>query len=144
MGHAFDSCRSLKEIDLTNWRNGSFVLDDGTAHGNYICCYCELAEKIDLTPVNFSNIALANYGSNATTYTNVYECMLLKTLNLPSTFAGHLNLRYNYTMTHDELVRIINALPTALTGAKLVITEMRYKLTTAEIAIATNKGYTVS
>ena len=55
-----------------------------------------------------------------------------------------LNIRYNYCFSRTELVRIFNALPTALSGAKIILTDIKYKLTTADIAIATNKGYTVS
>lgn len=144
VGSAFYGCSKLQEIDFTKWQGATWDLVDGTSHGNYIAGYCYDAKKIDLTPLNFTNITVNNYGSNGTSYTNVMECYNLETLNLPTTFRGKLNLRYNYLLSRNEIVKIFNALPTALSGATIIITEMRYKLTTADIAIATNKGYTVS
>ena len=143
-GSAFYACYKLPEIDFTKWIGPTWNLADGTSHGNCIAGYCYSAKKVDLSPLNFTNIALNNYGSNGTSYTNVMECYQAETINLPATFKGKLNLRYNYNLSRTEIVKIFNALPTALSGATIIITEMRYKLTTADIAIATNKGYTVS
>lgn len=145
VGSTFYACYKLKEIDLTNWSAATFTIKNDSTHINYFAGYCHSARKIDISPLNLTNVTTLNYyGSNNTTYTNFYECQNLEKLILPATFKGHLNLRYNYLMSRDEIVRIFNALPTAISGAKIVLTEMRYKLTTADIAIATNKGYTVS
>lgn len=148
-GSAFYACRSMEEIDTTKWKNLSgqtltWTLVDGTSHMNYFAAYAYCTKKINFSNFNTSAIAVNNYGSNATSYTNVMECYCAQEIILPSTHAGHLNLRYCYSLNRNEIVRLFNALPTALSGAKIVITEMRYKLTNADIAIATNKGYTVS
>lgn len=143
IGSAFNFCCSIKELDLTQWNTTKWNLDSSRTF-NYFARYCRNLKYINVSNLNLSDITLANYGSNATDYTSFYADPQLETLILPSTYAGHLNFRYNYSMTRKEIVRIFNALPTALSGAKIIITELRYKLTNADIAIATNKGYTVS
>ena len=146
VGYAFYGCFKLKEIDLTTyWANATWNIINDPYSFIYFAGYCHSVRKIDISRFNLSAITTLNYyGNNTTTTTNFYECQNLETLNLPSTFKGRLNFRYNYLMSRTEIVKIFNALPTAISGATIVLTEMRYKLTNADIAIATNKGYTVS
>jgi hypothetical protein len=109
-----------------------------------MCGYCCNLKYADISNLNLSKVTVGNYGSNKTSYTSFIENYKLETLILPPTFAGHINLRYSYLLSKNALLDIFNGLPTALSGATIVLTEMRYKLTTADIAIATGKGYTVS
>lgn len=141
MSSTFYACHALKEIDITQWTGTSNWALTTIA---YLAGYSKQLRKLNISTLNLSNVVLNNYGSNNTTYTIVYDCYNLQELKLPATFAGHLNIRYNYCFSRTELVRIFNALPTALSGAKIILTDIKYKLTTADIAIATNKGYTVS
>ena len=137
----FYYCHHLKEIDFHDWAGSS---NWALTTISYLVGYSKGIEKLDISNLDLSDVPIANYGSNKTGYTIVYDCSMLKELKLPPTFAGHLNIRYDYCLSRDEIVRIFNALPTALSGATIQTNEIKYKLSTADIAIATNKGYTVT
>ena len=140
MYQTFYYCQKFEEVDLTQWSGASSWALTSIA---YMLGYNKSLKKVNISNLNLTNVPLDNYGSNATTYTIVYECFNLEELKLPATFKGHLNLRYCWCMPRTEIVRIFNALPNALTNAKINIIDIKYKLTSADVAIASGKGYNV-
>lgn len=144
IGSAFYGCYYLKEADLKTWSgNTTWTLTSDMAF-NYVFGYCYNLKKIDVSNINVQNVTLTNYGSNKTSYTSFMECYSLKELKLPQNYKGHINLRYCYHLTRETILDIFDQMGTALSGAEIVLTEMRYKLTNSDIAVATAKGYTVT
>ena len=123
MGRMFQSCSSLTSLDLSNF-NTSNVTNIG-----YMFRVCS----------SLTNIigCLQNLGQ-------AYD-----TTKSADSFNYMLDLSYSSNLTHDSLINIINGLYDIATkgcntqsltiGSKNVA-----KLTAEEIAIATNKGWTVS
>lgn len=140
----FYACYYLKEADIKTWSNNTTWTIPSDMAFNYVFGYCFNLKKIDVSNIDVQNVTVGNYGSNKTSYTSFIECYSLEELKLPKNYKGHINLRYCYHLSRTTLLDIFNQLGTALSGAAVVLTEMRYKLTNADIAIASNKGYTVS
>lgn len=145
IGSAFYSCYYLEEADIKTWSgNKTWTLTSDMAF-TYVFGYCYNLKKIDISNVDVQDVTLSNYGSNKTSYTSFYECYALEELKLPQNYKGHINLRYCYHLTRDDIMNIINQMSSSpLSGATVVLTEIRYKLTSADISSIEAKGYTVS
>lgn len=145
MGFMFDGCRKLKRIPAYNTSNvKSFI----TVFRN-----CSLLEEIPL--LDFGNVnAIGTYTfSNCSSLTNLGGFKDLGKAYDTSKSANNssytLDLSTCKKLTHDSLMNVINNLyDIASLGCntqqlKLGATNLA-KLTEEEIAIATNKGWTVS
>lgn len=146
----FMDCFRIKEVDFTNWDTTKFNLKaDGACDLRYCFRNCMNLKKINMSNINVVNVnSLTYYSQNAAGsrgYSPFAYCYTLEELTLPQNYAGHIDFTELYLLPRTELVKAFNALknPPIANTAKVWIYGMRYKLTTTDIAIATNKGYTV-
>lgn len=151
MYQIFNNCYRLKEIDFSNWVTTKFAFSTtaGACDIRYMCAYCYNAKKINFSPFNVQAISsLTYYAQNDAgnrSYSPFAYCYNLEELTLPSNYRGHIDLSDMYKLPRSEFIKTFNALSSSPIGttAKVWIIGTKYKLTTADIAIATNKGYTV-
>lgn len=154
----FYYCYNLEEIDLTSWNVSNWAVT--TVY--YLFNSMWYAKKIDIHNWDVSNWSLTEarylYGSNYTTTlllpTNLYGTVTNSkyTANLSNLVNFHgpsLDINQNYSnsrrLTHESLVTLINELPTVSDTKTLTLGQTnRLKLTAAEIAVATQKGWTVA
>lgn len=145
----FYQCYRLKAIDFSKWVTTNWDFGaDGKCDLRYFAGYCYSVEKIDLSPFNINAVnSLTYYSQSAAgsrSYSPFYLCYNLKELILPQHYKGHIDLSETFKLSHDKILAVFNALETPIANtAKVWIISTKYKLTTADIAIATNKGYTV-
>ena len=130
---SFLGCKALKSVDfIKNCDMSSCVSLNKTFFEN------QALESIDLSNLDASNV------TNFTQF--VYKCTNLKNFKAPknilvstSDFSGSPNL------TVESIMDIINNLATVSTTQTLILGAINLaKLTTEQIQIATNKGWTVS
>lgn len=140
----FYNCRSLKSLKQYNTSLGKDF--------SYCCYYCQALTTIP--ELNFNDANSINR--------IFYSCSSLKDLGgflnlgqnydttLPVNYSAYtLDLSASSNITHDSLMNVINKLYDIKTkgclAQKLVLgVDNKAKLTAEEIAIATNKGWTVS
>lgn len=145
----FYGCYKLKEIDFTRWTTTNWVYGaSGYCDLRYIVANCYSLKKLNMSNIDVSTIDALTYYSNSNAgsrgYSPFYYCHTLEELTLPQHYKGHIDFTDLYLLPRTEIIKALNALDTAIgTTAKVWIYGQRYKLTTADIAIATNKGYTV-
>jgi len=159
MSYMFCNCISLQSIDVSNFNTSSC---DNMRQMFY---NCSLLKNLDLSSFDTSNVT-----SMASMFSGNNKCM--RYLNLSSftwdsitsnqypefTWAKSLEIlvpptngwyAYNTSfvnatmLTHDSIVALLNSLPTASCTLTLGATNLA-KLTDAEKAIATNKGWTLA
>jgi surface protein len=154
MSNAFMNCRSLKTLNLANWNAPK------TTNMQYMFYYCSSLETLNTTGFIIKNVTAINYAFN--------YCSSLKTLDLSGWDVSNLNsynsVWYNTsfylenfdsftnirtsmqmpsTLTHDSLVDVIANLSTVIGKTLTLGATNLAKLTPEEIAVATNKGWTV-
>jgi surface protein len=146
----FYQCHSLKEVDFSNWVTTNFAFGGaGKCDLRYMFGYDYSIKKIDLSSFNIDAIDSLNYyaqsAAGSRSYSPFYLCYNLEELTLPQNYKGHIDLSDMYELPRSEFIKVFNALSSSPIGttAKVWIINTKYKLTTADIAIATNKGYTV-
>ena len=135
----FYGCEKLKEIDLSTWNTNNIK------NLNFLFYNCSKITTIDLSSFDLTN---------ATDMTNMfYNCRSLTDLQLPD--LGHnqnctsLDLTYCSALTKDSILFLFNnAFDRATAGYTKAFTitlnaTTKALLTEDEIAIATNKGFTV-
>ena len=149
MGRMFQSCSSLTSLDLSNFNTSNVTNMDG------MFGYCSSLTNLDLSNFNTSKVTNIGYMFRVcSSLTNIIGCLqnlgqAYDTTKSADSFNYMLDLSYSSNLTHDSLINIINGLYDIATkgcntqsltiGSKNVA-----KLTAEEIAIATNKGWTVS
>ena len=149
--YMFVNCYNLEEIDFTHWDTSNWNLSaDGKCDIRLMFGYCYSLKKVNISNWNLSQInSLSYYSYNAAgnrSYSPFYYCHSLQELTLPTSYAGHIDFTDLHLLPRTEIVKAFNALknpPIGNNTAKVWIYGQRYKLTTADIAIATGKGYTV-
>lgn len=146
----FYQCHRLKEIDFSHWATTSWAFgSDGKCDIRYFAGYDYSLKKIDMSTFNIGAINNLNYyaysAAGSRGYSPFYICNDLEELTLPQNYSGHIDLSDMHKLPRSEFIKIFNALSSSPIGttAKVWIINIKYKLTTADIAIATNKGYTV-
>ena len=152
MNYAFYNCGSLKTLNLTNWSAPNvttvrYMFDGCTSLSTlntngfiiknvsdmyYVFNRCSSLRTLDLSGWDISNVYNGNwynlnfYLENFDSFTNIRT-----SISMPS------------TLTHDSLVDVIANLATVLGETLTLGATNLAKLTPAEIAVATNKGWTV-
>ena len=146
----FDNCNRLKEIDFSHWNTAKFAFaSGGKCDLRYFARQCYNLKKLDMSTFDVEEVNSLNYYSyNAAGnrgYSPFYLCYSLEEFTLPQNYRGHLDMSEMYKLPRSEFIKVFNALSSSPIGttAKVWIISTKYKLTTADIAIATNKGYTV-
>ena len=135
-------CTCLKEIDFTKWDTSKFDIQNVNA--TYMSGYCYSAEKIDYSNLNFVNITTVSNTGNNSSGGMFYCAYSLKEAKLPQNYKGYLVLTSSMCMDREHIVALLNSLKATSTTIAISLGNIRNKLTTADIAIATSKGYTVS
>ena len=130
MQSMFEGCKNLTTLDVSNF-NTSKVASMSSMFLN-----CQNVTTLDVSnfdTTNVTNMQSMFYSCEA--LTDFTSCVL----RVSTTFANCNNL------SHTSLMSIINNLATVTTSQTLTIgTINKAKLTSDEIAIATNKGWTVA
>lgn len=137
--YTWSSCGLLEEIDLSNWTFSNSLTDV-----RQLCGYCTSLKKLNIASISAAGIT--NYGTSYSHYigSNNYS---LKELNMPSNWQGGLIFSDCYALPRGQIVNALNKLADNTGGTTIKIyinNEMRSRLTDADLAIATNKGYTLS
>lgn len=145
----FYYCLVLKEIDFSNWTTTKFAFGaGGKCDLRYFAGYCYNLKKIDMSTFNVNAVDSLTYYSHTAagnrSYSPFYYCYNLEKLTLPQNYKGHIDLSDMHRLSRSEFIKVFNALSSTPIGTpKVWIINTKYKLTTEDIAIATNKGYTV-
>ncbi len=144
MQHMFTDCTSLKSIPQLNTGNvTSFYNCFNNCTNLTDVALLDASKATYMVQVFVSTPKLANFGGFKD----------LGKAYLPTQSAGYgsyrLDLRWSPSLTHDSLMNVINNLydikSKGCNAQELVLTSKNLtKLTAEEIAIATNKGWTVS
>ena len=158
LAYLFNNCYALESIDLTNFNTSNWAVTSVY----YMFCNTYGAKTINISNWDVSNFALteARYLYNATGA----ETLLLPTglhgtasnskyqsnpVELINFTPPSLDIAQNYSgsvrLSKQSLVGIINNLPTIASAKTLTIGQAnKLKLTAEEIAVATQKGWTVA
>lgn len=129
-------CYSLKKLDLSKWDSSKFVLTNCRASASY--CH-------NLTYLNVSSLQ-SKSGTSADLFFGS-QSILFKLVDYYPQLNLNCDQQYNsfaINLSKESLLRILNALPIASGTRKLTLGNLRAKLTAEEIAIATQKGWTVA
>lgn len=129
MDYMFTNCTSLADISsLTNW-------DTSNVTSMYCMFYdCRSLKSVPL--LDTSKVTDMGY-----MFTN---CRSLENLGGFTGMKASLDLRYSHLLTHESLMNVINNLATvSVTKTLRLHSDSIAKLSDAEIAIATNKGWVI-
>lgn len=159
----FSNSEKLIKVESAAFDFSTMELYTGTAehYGAYWtfegCFALEEVEDIGLPAVNsytatFANckklhtIAIVRSAQNTVFADNAFKnCPLLENISFDGVIASAINLSWSPLLTHDSLMSVINHLATVSTTKTLTIgTTNLAKLTDAEKAIATQKGWTLA
>ena len=154
MDNMFNSCSRLVNLDLSNFNTTNVI------GMQYMFAYCSALRSLNLS--NFDTSKLTNMNSmfyncknltNLKSFKNLGKGYTQKTNNYSN---YKLNLSYSTLLTHESLMDVINNLydlnltynvaggGTLYTQSLVLGATNLAKLTAEEIAIATNKGFSVS
>ena len=157
--YTFTNCVNLKEMDLTHWDTSNWVVTS-----TYCMFYnCYGINLIDMSTWDTSNWALTDtremfsnnsavtiklpvgfHGSVNNSKASVSVGYRLVTLHPPAVDRPQ-NISYSEVLSRESLLYIFNNLPTISTATTITLGKAnKLKLTAAEIAIATQKGWTVA
>lgn len=124
------SCKSIKIPFAISLSNGSV---------SYMFDYCPRLEYIDIRNMDFTNSSNIYLPNNSTIYGHLQE------FYPPTLPAKSFSIQYNGMLSKDSLLRIIDKLPTVSTAVTITFGKSnKLKLTDEELAVATNKGWTVA
>ena len=138
MRYMFANCYKLTSLDLSN-----FDTSNVTSMA-YMFSNCFNLISLDMTNCDISKctsgISISSmFGSSSST-----GCSKLTDFKAPKNISGNIVVSYSPLLTHDSLMSIINNLATVTSSNTLTLgATNKAKLTADEIAIATNKGWTV-
>jgi surface protein len=158
MRDMFWECHSLESLDLSNW---------DTSNVTNMCGMFDSCES--LTSLNVSNLDISNVTdmswlfdqcysletiigldtwdvSNVTDMNGMFvDCTALTDFEAPKNISTDISFQYCTALSHDSLMSIINNLITVSTTKVLELGATNLaKLSDEEIAIATNKGWTLA
>ena len=135
MSGMFWNCTSLTSLDLSSWDTGK-VTDMSDMFHN-----CENLTELDLSNFDASNVINMDNMLNG--------CNSLVNFQAPKNIRADFNVSLTPNLSHDSLMSIVNNLATVTVKTTLTLRSIYSNgmiggLTDDEIAIATNKGWTVS
>lgn len=132
MSYAWHNCKSLQQLNLSGW-NASATTFTGTWQD------CSSLKKLDVSSLNASK---ATASSN---FTNIWNgCYALQKLNIATIYKSF-SLSSCALLDDSSLADVINKLPTVTTAQTLTLaTNAKARLTEAQIASATSKGWSIA
>ena len=134
IAYCWSDCVSLKELDLSTWDTSGWALTTvSSSWANNISLY-----KLDLTGWDMSGCSASITVSN--TWATCYGLVEYSGLALP---VAHSYSVSTY-LTVDSLVDMLTVLPTVSSKKITIGATNKAKLTAEQLAIATNKGWTVA
>ena len=159
MSYMFNECEKLPELNLSSF-NTSNVTNMNTMFG-----YCHSFTELDLNnfdvskvtnisgmfyfcskliSLDVSNWDIGHITGNYNVHSAFNYCISLVDLYPPQNINANMTVNSSTALSHDSLMRIINNLMTATSTKTLTLGATNLaKLSSEEIAIATNKGWTV-
>ena len=125
-------CYSLQSLDLSDWDTGNWAVNDNRS----LTASCQSLKVLKLPAYTFaSNQANNNYSPNLPNLEEFNGIIMAKS----QIYSGALKL------TPASLIAIIDRLPTVTSALKLTLGQINMlKLADADIAVATQKGWTVA
>ena len=126
---AWYSCHSLQSLDLSGWDTGSVT----TLSSAWASC-CNL-QSLDLSGWDVSRV---------TTLQNAWQYCYSLVDYWPSVISINQNYNSAAALSIASLLRIIDSLPVATGARTLTLGQNKLKLTAEQIAVATQKGWTVA
>ena len=131
---------SLKKLVFRNCTAPSSTINDTSA-----CCQVRYSYNLEYLDVSFLDMSVfSNTKTHAESFRDLYS---LVDFYPPKNISQSFSLANNYNMSHDSLIRVINNLKTLGSGETATLTIGTYnisKLTAAEQAVATGKGWTLA
>ena len=126
------SCYSLQSLDLSGWDTTNWAVNDNRS----LTASCQSLKVLKLPAYTFaSNQANNNYSPNLPNLEEFNGIIMAKS----QIYSGALKL------TPASLIAIIDRLPTVTSALKLTLGQINMlKLADADIAVATQKGWTVA
>lgn len=132
MYRTFRLCTALTALDLSSWKNANNITTM-----NQTFYYCSKLTSLDLSSWDVSKVTIM---SSAFT-----SCSALTDFKAPKNISVAVSFSPCTNLTHDSLMSIINNLATVTSSKTLTLGSTNLeKLTDAEKAIATNKGWTLA
>ena len=133
MSYMFYGCTGLIELDVNHFDISKVTTISSMFYK------CENLTTLDVSNWDLSKITSNYYIADAFDY-----CISLVDFYPPKNISGAMSVKNSTVLSHDSLMRIINNLITATSTKTLTLGATNLaKLTEDEIAIATNKGWTV-
>ena len=138
----FQYSMGLKKLEFKNCTAPTGVTIADSSNG---CVYCRYAYNLEYLDVGFLDMSVF---SSTKTHTDSFRDLynLIK-FYPPQNISKSFSLANNYNLNHDSLIRVINNLVTLASGTTATLTIGSYnlaKLTDAEKAVATGKGWTLA
>lgn len=128
----------LKKLIFRNCIAPSTTINDTSAQFNISSCYN--LEYLDISFLDMS--VFSNTSTHTTSFRYLYK---LVDFYPPQNISKNFNLTNDYSLSHNSLIRVINNLKTVSTTQTLTIGAYNIaKLSAAEQAVATGKGWTLA
>ena len=129
MSSMFYNCYSLQSLDVSGWDTGAVTGMNNMFSG------CYSLQSLDAEEIDISRLANNTPDLNLANLVTLY----------PLIISTNQNFNTATKLSVDSLIRIVNSLPTVTSTRTLTLGQPnRLKLTAEEIAVATEKGWTVA
>jgi len=136
---AWTSCINLRALDLSGWDTGGFVLTN--AYRAFSSC--RRLRSLKLGALSFSGIS-SGTGSSNTTNGIVDTTSALEVLDAFSGVTQSVSLAGSYSLTAASVRSVFQSLGTVSNKTITLAANVYDKLSAADLAIATNKGWAVA
>lgn len=137
----FNYATVLKKLLFSNCTGPSTTIAD-TSNA---LCYCRYTYTLEYLDVSFLDMSI--FSGTKTHNESFRDLSCLVDFYPPKNISKSFSLANNNSLSHDSLIRVINNLKTLSSGETATLTIGTYnisKLTAAEQAIATGKGWTLA
>lgn len=134
IGYTWEYCMSLQSLDISSWNTTKWAI----TQNNVFIAYCYSLVTL-LLP---ADMKLSSSSSNISGSPNAcYSLTNFSGFNMPKTH----NYNSDYKLSRQSVLNIIDRLPQINTTQTVTITGFNlHKVTAEEIAVATQKGWTVA
>lgn len=159
MYRTFYACNALEELDLSNWDTsnvtnmedmfgGCLELKsikwgefDTSSNTNFRCMF----KQTDLKYIPELDCSSNTIVYNSSTYSPLSECIYLRNFGGFKGMNKSIFVSTAYSLTYESLLNILNGLADGVSGQTLTLNQdLVNQLSDDDIAIATNKGWSIS